>query len=397
MHPFLLTLKRKLISLLWTVESTLSCKWWGSLRTIAQTLPPRNIILLESIPDLSDNTKAVFDEMLRRGWNRKYTLVWLLTDPASFPKPPRRRGVRYCGMYSNAAKFYSVAARAKISCNTYVRKDRPEQFCFYLSHGTAIKSLRGYYPLPPGIDRFLTASHQTVPLQAGEFQFDPARAVPLGFPRNDILCQESDVDLRAVLNTQCRKVIVWYPTFRQHKNGFKTGSSHALPILHSPDLAQRANAAARDLDILLVIKPHFVQDVRCIQDLHLSNIRFLDDTFFVQNKLSSYGFLGACDALITDYSSVYFDYTLCDKPIAAVWEDIDDYRRNPGLVEDYIYLMKGAEKIYTIEDLTAFLQRVAAGVDLLKQERNEIRDYANYAADGKNSARVVDYIEGVLT
>ena len=41
----------------------------------------------------------------------------------------------------------------------------------------------------------------------------------------------------------------------------------------------------------------------------------INDSFFIDNDITSYELLAACDSMITDYSSVYFDYTLCDKPI----------------------------------------------------------------------------------
>ena len=69
--------------------------------------------------------------------------------------------------------------------------------------------------------------------------------------------------------------------------------------------------------------------------------------------------LAGSDALITDYSSVYYDYTLHDKPIAVVWEDIEDYKRFPGFAVDLSDYLKGAEKIYKIDELCGFVESVA--------------------------------------
>ncbi len=363
---------------------------------ILRKMPLRNILLFESVPDLSDNTKAVFDEMLRRGWNKRYRLVWQLGTRAAGKALPQIKNVRYCLLDSKRSAYYHQVAKAKICCNRFLCQTREDQLCLYLSHGTSLKHVREYYNIPNGIDYVLTASPQVADLQAWELNFDPSLALPLGFPRNDALTPARPRDIKPLLNTDCRKIIVWYPTFRQHKNGLKSEASHAIPLLHSAELAASLNEAAKQNDTLLVIKPHFAQDMSYIQELSLSHIRLIDDAFYERNGLSSYEFLAASDALITDYSSVYYDYTLCDKPVAAVWEDIEDYRKAPGLVEDYAFLMKGAEKLYTLEDLCAFVSRVGQGVDHLKKERREIRDYSNYAADGKNSERVVDFIEAKL-
>ena len=51
------------------------------------SLPVKNYILFESVPDLSDNTRAVFDEMVKREINRHYKFIWLVTnDSISYPK-----------------------------------------------------------------------------------------------------------------------------------------------------------------------------------------------------------------------------------------------------------------------------------------------------------------------
>lgn len=350
----------------------------------------KNIIVFESVPDVADNTKAVFDEMLRRGINNDYKLVWLLfgSDRRNYPK---LTNVYYIPCEDAKAQYFSKLAKVKICCNNFLTKDCEEQLCVYLSHGTTIKHIRGYYTIPDEIDCVLAASEGVVDLQAYEFNFDKNKIVPLGFPRNDVFCKKP-VEIHNILNTQCKKIIVWYPTFRQHRFGGKTGSNNALPIIHNDFFAKALNDVAKQEDVLIVLKPHFAQDIGYIKKMNLSNIRFIDDSLFVNYNIRSYEFVGACDALITDYSSIYFDYLLCNKPIAAVWEDIEGYKTNPGLVKDYDYLMKGAEKIYTIDDLKEFVVRVSKDVDLLKSEREEIRDYANFSTDGQNSKRVVDFI-----
>jgi len=42
---------------------------------------------------------------------------------------------------------------------------------------------------------------------------------------------------------------------------------------------------------LIVLKLHFVQDVSYVKDLGMSNIRFINDEFYVDNKISSYEFI----------------------------------------------------------------------------------------------------------
>ena len=350
--------------------------------------PLRNVILFESAPDYSDNTRAVFDEMLRRGLNNKYKFVWIAKTPCPFEE----KNVTSIWL-SNKFKirYYYNVAKLIICCNSVFHPLRKGQKAFYLGHGAPIKSVKDCCFLRDSIDYCLSTSKAMEYHFANELNFDINKVVSLGYPRNDALTNVK-VDIKKILNTTCKKVAVWYPTFRQHKCGRTTGATNALPIIHDAEKAIKLNEHAKINDVLIVLKPHFAQDLSYVKDLNLSNIRFIDDSFFVKNKISSYEFVGNTDALISDYSSIYYDYTLCDKPIAVVWEDIEDYKKKPGLVKGYEELLKGAEKIYTLEDFMGFVERLANGVDLLNKERNEIKILTNYACDGKNSERVVDFI-----
>ena len=152
------------------------------------------------------------------------------------------------------------------------------------------------------------------------------------------------------------------------------------------------NDLAKQMDVLLVLKPHFAQDLSKIKTLDLSNIRFIGDDFFQQHNTTSYAFVAGCDAMITDYSSIYYDYLLCDKPIGLVWEDIDEYRQNPGFAVDLDEMGKGGVKIYNLEQFKEFVKDVATDRDSCADERRRLRDLVNYSTDGKNTQRVTDFI-----
>jgi CDP-glycerol glycerophosphotransferase (TagB/SpsB family) len=146
------------------------------------------------------------------------------------------------------------------------------------------------------------------------------------------------------------------------------------------------------MDVLLVLKPHFAQDVSEIKDLKLSNIRFIDDAFFRLHGITSYEFVAGCDAMITDYSSIYYDYLLCDRPVGLVWEDLEEYRAKPGFAVDIEEYCAGGVKIYDLADFKEFLQQVALDQDVCQQARRRLRDMTNYSTDGQNAQRVTDFI-----
>lgn len=360
-------------------------------------------IIFESRPPFSDNTRPVYDEFVRRGYDKKYRLVWYLDDNTCaslkdgkpiYWDPMVRHTI------SDKIRNMSLNSKTKaiICCNRYLGSsgyskpvDNKDLCSFYLSHGIPIKSIKSYYSAPDSIDYALSASEAVTQIMVNEFGVSEDRYFALGYPRNDVFSKQP-INLKERIGGGFEKIIIWYPTFRQHFNQKIVSSGSSIPIIHDAAAAQKLNEVARENNILILLKPHFVQDRSMLHKTQLSNIRFIDDQFFEEMGFTSYEMLAASDALLTDYSSVYFDYTLHDKPIGVIWEDIEDYKEFPGFAVDLEYYLKGAEKIYNIDELCSFVRSVAQGEDPLQKERREIRDLVNYSTDGKNAARVVDFI-----
>ncbi len=359
------------------------------LKSLAYKFLPKKYIIFESVPDCSDNSKAVFDEMLKRGLNKKYKLVWLMSN--NIVPEPEIKNVRYVHVGDKNRKWYITLAKCFICCNSFVYSENPKQKSFFLTHGMYVKKPTSYYSLPEEIEYCLSSSEEMKLVQAEALGTDIEKMVALGYPRNDILTAPTR-DLKDLFGQQYEKFIVWYPTFRQHNSGMSTGSTYSVPIIWNEKAAFGLNESAKTNKTLIILKPHFAQDVSKIKSLNLSNIILIDDSFFAKNSITSYEFIAGCDSMITDYSSVYFDYTLCDKPIGLVWEDYEEYEKNPGFALDMEYYMKGGVKIYNLEDFTSFITDVADNNDTLKEERREIRDISNYSLDGKSSERVTDFI-----
>lgn len=372
-------------------------KCYRALRRVIRKIiiifyPVRKYILFESVPDLSDNTKAVFDEMISRGINKKYKMFWKVSKNFEYPKYDN---VFYINIREKTGQKYwrrlEWQAKCLISCNIYMISHKKRQISIYLSHGSPIKDVSRYYNLSSKVNYCLATSEEMIKPLSYVLNYCPKKMVPLGYPRNDNLIKNK-IALQKILKTDCKKIIVWYPTFRQHIGGRKFTETSSLPIIHDSEKSLLLNEVAMKHNVMIVIKPHFAQDLRYIKEMNLSNIKFINDDFFVENNISSYEFVGNCDALITDYSSIYYDYTLCDKPIALIWEDIEEYKHSPGLIENYEYYCKGAEIIYNLEELENFIKAVSVGEDKLKVERNEIKNIVNFSTDGKNSKRVVNFI-----
>ena len=355
-------------------------------------------IIFESYPNFADNTRPVYNELIRRGYNKKYNFFWYIDDNtyASLKKGKPS----YWKKWDNSTlknriyngSFYK-GIKAVIMCNRFIVPNPIDdsKISFYLSHGTGLKDTRDYYNLPKEIDYCISSSKTACDILSYSLKYDINKIIPLGYPRNDAF-GASVIDIRKILKSDAKKIIIWYPTFKQHSSGIKTNCKNAIPLIYNKLYAQKLNDFLIEKDIVIVIKPHFAQDLSYIIDLKLSNIIIINDEFYKENKITSYQFLNACDALLTDYSSVYFDYSLCDKPIGLIWEDIEDYKKKPGLIPDYERLCKGGVKIYNMNDLFCFLSDIVNDIDSIKADREKIRELLNAYTDGKNTQRVVDFI-----
>lgn len=353
-------------------------------------LPLKNYILFESVPDLSDNTKAVYDEMIRREINKRFKLVWVVNKKSdSFPSNNNTLYVEK----NNRIKigYYRLFSKCVICCNDFFKKCSKKQITVYLCHGLGIKKCSDYYRVPNEIDYVISPADGVVEVVARQLKTDVKKIVPLGYPRNDVLCGKPSNRLHNIFDNMYSKIIIWYPTFRKHSSGKKFGGEAAVPIIHNLESAEMLNEVAKNKNALIIVKLHFAQDVSSIIKLNLSNVIIINDSFLKEHDISSYELLKGSDALITDYSSVFFDYLLCNNPIALVWEDIEEYRLNPGFDIDFDTYLSGAAKVYNIDELICFVNKVVDQDDEFSAERNKIKDLTMFS-DGKSSKRVADFI-----
>ena len=122
----------------------------------------------------------------------------------------------------------------------------------------------------------------------------------------------------------------------------------------------------------------------------MTNIKFLPTSSITSLNSDIYNLLPAFDALITDYSSIFYDYLLLDKPILFYMYDLDDYTKYRGLVVDkeaLSWYLPGP--IYRrFEDLVAGIESILIGDDPYREERSRVRDLVHKYKDAKSAERV---------
>ena len=380
-------------------------KLWNILETLLRFFGLQNIVILEAEKAIRENTEGVFQEMLRRGWDKRFRFVLISLNPDALVEWKRKRikilprpDVSEGGLKRLRYRWYRLRAVMIVDENYQIRKSVPSSVRIYLTHGSPIKSLRDYCNVNPDTDYMLNQSAFWKPVNAYEFNIDEKKLVTLGYPRNDSLFTHT-VDMAALFGRSYRKIITWYPTYRQFVNPDKDRPYHGnttIPLIQSEDFAQKLNQIAAKYDVLLVIKPHPAQDVSKIREMQLSHLRYINDAFFIDHNTSTYHFLAGTDALITDYSSVLFDYLLTDKPIGLAFEDYEQYRDQVGFAIDMDIVRACGPELNTPEDFETFFRDLASGNDPYREKRGEIKCLTNQYTDGNSAGRVVDWLETLL-
>ncbi len=363
----------------------------------------KNIILFESVPAYSDNTKAVFDEMIKREFNNSYQLIWVcekkeeVKDLNEYFK--ETKNVKCVGVSDFVYKFYyRKTAKAFIVCNLFLLKAKPEQYYCDLAHGCALKNAAGTYSLPKSCKDadVMTISNYMAPYDAHNLMCDVKCMKPLGYARNDDLFKQINVH-KYFNNISFDKVIYWLPTYRQNRWGDRVHSDISMPIIYSRENAERVNEEAKRNNVLIIVKVHPAQDLSKISEFNLSNLVFIKNDFFSGKDITNYQLLGSSDAMLSDYSSVYYDYLLTDKPIGLCFDDFEEYSKREGFTMNVDEILAGGEKLYNVDDLCNFIKSVAEGEDRLKDKRNEIKNLVHDRIDNQSSVRITDYLENKIS
>ena len=363
---------------------------------ICSFLPTKKRIVFESNPEFSCNTLPVYQEMMHRGIDKEYEIYWLVENKNKYVND--KSGIKFLNYQEKGIgilkKEYIIAtSKALIFTNRFLRKTKKERLVVNLLHGSPLKRTDGYVEHDT-CDYVITQSSFFNKVVSDSLQVPIEKMVALGFPRTDILRDNTGL-LNVLGISKNQKVIVWMPTFRRNRNtGVEFGSLNSLgvPLLDSVEKFEQLNMKLEENNVLLVIKLHPAEDTTNMAISDYSNIWFLSDRDLEKKGATVYGLLAESDALLTDYSSVYYDYLLTGKPIGLVIDDLAEYsKRNGFFYGEYKDFVKG-DYIECLDDFFIFIYNIAHDIDPDKEERQWAIDrYCQYK-DFKSTNRVVDFI-----
>ena len=230
---------------------------------------------------------------------------------------------------------------------------------------------------------------------ATTFNLDPKKVLITGQPRNDAFFNNNKInEVNSILEIDLNKyskIIFYIPTFRN-------GIGRTDGIINTNNLINLAEYDENSLNdflvknnYLLVAKLHPLEE-SSIDMKEQTNIKILDSKNMLDYQIILNEILNLSDILITDYSSVYFDYLILDKPILFTNIDEAEYMKNRGFVFDNPDFWRPGPKVNNIDDFIKEIEILINDSNYYKRERDEVNSLVNIYKDNKSSERIFNNI-----
>ncbi|MFI6788499.1 CDP-glycerol glycerophosphotransferase family protein [Nonomuraea sp. NPDC050383] len=332
----------------------------------------------------ADSVRAVYEERLRRGDDREH--IWIVKDGA-FTPPGGATVVR-----AGSREHHAALARSRhIVTNSFLPvwfRAREDQVVLQTWNGTPAKHVGNDQPhmardpRPPiwhrqatevrGWDVLLSQSPWATPVLRKAFGYQ-GEVLESGLPRNDVLTSPDRERLAARVRERLglaegKRVVLYAPTYRDYDR------KNAMVKL---DLAKAREELGADHELL--VRAHPMQAMPAVPDIAHDVTTYPDMA----------DLLLVADVLVTDYSSVMFDFAATGRPMVFYAYDLAKYSSRRGLYVDLPEIAPGpvlSTSAEVVEALRSIDQVAAAHRDRYDAFR------ATYAPrdDGKATARVVD-------
>ncbi len=225
-------------------------------------------------------------------------------------------------------------------------------------------------------DLVTVSSEECIEHFSSAMRLDKSVFKALGVSRTDMYFNEDFIErskerfYKENPNAEGKRIVLWAPTFR---------GNPANPYTEGSDASARlADELSKSGEWYFITKqhPHIKKSV-------IAN---------TESDIPTEMLFAVADLLITDYSSVIYEYALFKKPILIFAPDLEQYKSQRGFYID-INSLPG-EVIIDAESLT--LETVEKAVSHFDESKMQcFIDRYMTACDGKSTDRIIDYIKEI--
>lgn len=319
------------------------------LRVFVKTDPHLILFVSYGGRHFNDSPKCIYEAIKRDKRFEGYKFVWAFRNPDNFPSDIQKIKI-------DTLNYYLTALRARVWI-TNVHMERGLDFkgknTYYLhTTHTILPKLMAKHALEAGSENFAplctykfdcscAQSEYEQKLQADMYDLPIERIKLVGYPKNDILIDFSD-KRKAEIKKQLgidngKKVILYAPTYRDEKN-----NKQLCPI----NFDVWEDILGEDYVVLFRAHPIVVSMTK------------IDPSSSFVKDVSGYPFntdlMAISDMLVSDYSGIFFEFGVQDKPMFCYAYDYDEYTSRRGLYFDIRDMIPGGHM--SEKDLISYIK-----------------------------------------
>lgn len=364
-------------------------------RAARRSIDEKKVLLASNSRTLPDNLSCMKRELESRGMHCTELLIPAGAGSLSGRAAEFRQNIRFQREYATSRLVFVEDAFFPLFAN-YPRKGTEVIQLWHacgafkkwgystadLKWGADRKSLERY-PIHNTYTAVTVSAESVIPYYAEAFNCPESIIKPLGVPRTDIYFDSKFVSsargemLKKFPQIGDRRIILYAPTFR--------GNSILKSYMDLKLDIERMNAELSE-DFVLLYKLH-PQTAKSFSLSAEEREKYADFVFDVSKDVRIDLAMCAADMLISDYSSVIFEYSLLDRPMIFFAYDLEEYDRDRSFYNKYEDFVPGPI-VRDTEGIISAVRQAQSGFDRAVTEnfRNNFMD----ACDGHSTVRIAE-------
>lgn len=336
-----------------------------------------------------DSPKEIYEEIIKDDRFKEYKIVWAFHNPEKH----KINGAKV--IKTDTLEYFITALKSRVwITNSSVERglDFKNKNTFYLNtwHGTPLKKMgsdiqtdnKSFKSKSKNkVDTMNAQSDYEANIFSRVFNIPRNHFLEVGLPRNDKLINYScktRSDIRARLDIPSnKKVILYAPTFREYEKDKNNGC-----VLKPPMNLKKWENKLSD-EYILLFRAHY----------EVSKVMEINNNYFVRD-MTNYNSLNdlmiASDILVSDYSSIFFDYSLMNKPMLYFTYDYEKYSSHRGMYFDIREHLNGGKNE---DEIINILKNIDVNLEVNKTIDFKNK-FVNYSGDA--TKKTIDYLYKVL-
>lgn len=371
-----------------------------------------NKIVFNSDPDVSDNSYALYLYIKENCPDLK--CYWIVTNT----NYENSNLSNIYNLYSLMGLYNIFTAKYVVSnhCNDFVEVINSKKHIWLnLWHGMSMKTL-GYSEkhIPKKIlSRYKKLGQRAYQFVSSDlfriimtscFGAEYNKCFVTGLPRNDKIFDLLNDELitKYLKIKEYEKVILYAPTYKEmRRSKVREVNKPFNNIFYMDDYDNDDFLKYLDKNkILLIVKPHpFDEEFykEHVQNLYksTSNVKIIYNDDLNKLNINLYEMFKYVDVMISDFSSITYDYLILSKPVIFINNLEDEYNKNRGLIlEDNYELLMPGQKVSNFGQLCSVIEDAIIH-DSWKEERMAKLPLIHKYMDDKSSQRVYEIMKGL--